>query len=312
MRITRWQPGDEHSIVALFQESFGRPMSLDFWRWRFADHPAGGPLFTLAWDGDRLAASYSATHATLRVDGEVVPTVLSTTTMTHPDYRGQGLMEKLGSALYDELAAAGMGGVWGFPNANSNYIFRSRLGWSSVFDVPTLQRVLTGAETFRRGAVEVVDKVDHRFDALQAGQPGIAPDHGAAFLSWRIDCNPTATYRRLVLPDGPDALAGYAILKPYGTDDLDLVDLRATSGEACTALIHACLVEAAETGAKRINTWALPTDPARLMLDRARFVPAAPVTYMGGRSLGTSSPRLADLFTDSRAWRVSMLDSDVY
>lgn len=313
MRITRLQPGDEARIIDLFQQSFGRAMSPDFWHWRFCDHPAGGPLFMLAWDGDTLAASYSATHSTLRVDGEVVPSVLSTTTMTHPDYRGRGLMEACGKALYEDLAAEGMGAAWGFPNTKINHLRRARLGWSSIADVPTLQRVIPGAETFQRGLVETVAQVDRRFDAFQTGQGGIVPDHGFDFLSWRIDRNPTATYHRLVLPDGSSgALAGYAILKAYGAEDFDLVDLRASTPEAYTELIHATLAEAAGAGARRVNTWALPTDPARAMLERARFVPVAPVTYFGGRALGTGHARLASLVDDSRAWRISMLDSDVF
>ena len=128
MRIAPWQPGDETAIIDLFASVFGQQMSPEFWRWRYCDHPSGGPLAVLAWDGDRLAAHYAASHGPLRVNGVPTEAALSMTTMTHSDYRGQGLFERTAETLYATLADMGKAAVWGFPNRMSSVPFRKKLG----------------------------------------------------------------------------------------------------------------------------------------------------------------------------------------
>ena len=44
-------------------------------------------------------------------------------TITHPDYRGQGIAEKLGKQVYDKATELGYRMVIGFPNQNSKNLF---------------------------------------------------------------------------------------------------------------------------------------------------------------------------------------------
>lgn len=312
IEIRAWQPGDEAAVLDLFEVSFGRSMSLDFWTWRYRDHPGGGPLVMLAWDGDRLVAHYGASHAPLRVDGAVVPAALSMTTMTHPDYRGRGLLERAGGALYETLVAAGHVAVWGFPNAMINAARQTKLAWVPIADVATLTLNLAGRAVAHSRSQEVVETeaTDLRFAVLAerlAGPGTIRAARDGGILAWRVDRNPVNRYTRLVLPDG-DAIMGYAICKPYGADALDLVELVADGPAAADALIAAAAERAAAEGRVRLNTWCLNRDPARLAFERSGFAATAPVTYLGGRALG---PLGRDL-TDPRLWRLAMLDSDVY
>lgn len=309
MRIAPWQPGDEAAIIDLFMTVFNQPMSLDAWRWRYLDHPDGDPLVMLAWDGELLAGHYGASHAPIRIDGGTVPAALSVSTMTHPDYRGRGLLEQCARPLYGEMQARGIRTVWGFPNASINALRQSKLDWEPIADVAMLIRDLAPDASFMRGATEIVPQIDARFDALNQSPKGIWPDHSARILAWRIDRNPHDHYRRLILPvDGGAEIAGYAILKPYVDEKFDLVALRARDSVSYATLIQAALAEAAEAGARRVSTWALPRDPARLALERAGFTASGPVSHLGGRCLGASSPS----FGDSRLWHLAMLDSDLY
>lgn len=307
MELRPWQPGDETAILALFQTTFGSPMSPEFWKWRYLDHPAGGPLIFLAWDGDILAAHYAASRAPLLAGGESRPAALSMTTMTHPDYRGQGLFERTASALYERMAAEGLSAVWGFPNRNSNPSFRRKLGWSAIADIPVMSRDLRADETFPGDLLQEVDRIDARFDTVTPPAAGLRGDHGHEILSWRIDRHPGNRYIRLVLASG-DGLDGHAILKPYRDTEFDLVLLSATDAKAYPDLIAGCLAVVRAQGGQRLNCWCLPCDEARLPLERAGFQAAAPVTYFGGRVLAGD----ATAFDDPRGWRVSMIDSDIY
>lgn len=311
--IRPWRPGDEHDICALFESSFGRTMGLEFWRWRFAMHPAGDPLVMLAWDGDQLVAHYGASQAPLLVDNEVVRSALSMTTMTQPDYRGRGLVELLGEALYARLAADGFAAAWGFPNAMINATRRRKLSWDPVCDVATLSMPVTSLREAKADPhlqVNRLDKVDRRFGELtrSISRPDeICGLRDADVLAWRIDQNPMNHYTRWVIEEGPD-LTGYAITKTYGQSDMDIVDLCAVGARQTASLLSAIGGAAKSKGVKQLNTWVLPNAPTRIAVERFGFAVTAPVTYLGGRALNNA---IGDL-TDSRRWRVSMLESDLY
>lgn len=307
MDIRAWRPGDEVAILDLFGIVFGKSMTESFWRWRYLDHPAGGPMIALVWDGDRLAAHYAASHAPLVIDGTPTKAALSMTTMTHPDYRGQGLFERSASVLYDQISAVGVEVVWGFPNRNSNVPFRRKLNWDAIADIPVLTCDLRTVPSHKSSELVEVPAIDPRFDLVAGNTEGWRGDHRASYLAWRIDRNPVNTYIILTLPASA-GLDGYAILKPYGAADLDLVALAATDDRAFPQLISGVLAAAASRGAQRVNCWSLPQDPTRLPLERAGFQATAPVTYFGARGLGGSQLRL----DDARRWRIAMLDSDIY
>lgn len=311
--IRPWQSGDENAILDLFAASFGRTLDPAFWSWRFRDHPAGGPLVMLAWQGDRLAAHYGASQAPLWCDGQVVPAALSMTTMTHPDDRGKGLVEAVGQALYDQLRAAGYAAVWGFPNAMINATRRRKLAWIPVDDVPTLSLTVANARPIKVDpalSVTVADQIDARFGALQ---PLLAPRdtvgglRDMATLQWRIDANPVNTYTRYIVPAG-GGIAGYAITKAFGDQAIDIVDLQAVDDAAVAALLAAVLDSARSGGVKQLNCWCLRMDHLRIAVERAGFAATAPVTYFAGRSFDGA---VRD-FSDARRWRLAMIDSDLY
>lgn len=307
-----YRSGDEPAITALFEIVFGRPMSLEFWRWRFLDHPAGGPLVMLAFAEGTLVGHYAASRAPLSLHGEYHPAALSMTTMTHPEWRGRRLFEKTAEALYATLPEQGITAVYGFPNAAVHALRIMRAGWYDSYEVPTLTLDIASLRHPAEAdpAVRIAERIDARFGrffAKVAGDLPIAPHRDSDILAWRIDRNPENTYTRFVLEEG-DEIAGYALTKAYGADMLDLVELRAASGAAAGALINTVAAHAAASGRTRIATWCLPNDLHRLPLEMAGFKASAPVTYFGGR---TFTPLPADL-TDGRLWRLSMLDSDLY
>lgn len=306
------QPGDEQAITKLFELTFGKPMSLDFWRWRFTQHPSGGPLVMLGFAGDELVSHYAASQAPLSVAGEVIPAGLSMTTMTHPAYRGRGLFEKTAKALYEILPAKDIRAVYGFPNNNVHQLRISKLNWCDSYEVPTLALDMTALSQAPQAdaVVHEAPTIDARFETFFNAIAPSLPLAGArseAILSWRLDRNPENKYTRLVL-DAGDAIAGYAITKTYGDDATDLVELRAADNAGARALVNTAIARAAAAGHKRLSTWCLPGEMHRAALEFAGFKAAAPVTYLGARAFGTLP---ADL-SDGRLWRISMLDSDLY
>ncbi|MBP1888128.1 GNAT family N-acetyltransferase [Sinorhizobium mexicanum] len=307
-----FQLGDESAITKLFQTVFSRSMSRDAWTWRYLGHPAGSAKVMLAFSGDELVGHYAANSAPLSVDGSEISAALSMTTMTHPDYRGRGLFEKTANKLYGHLPEMGVAAVYGFPNAAVHALRQLKVGWRDVYEVPTLTLDLGSLSKVYRpdSTVVEIDHIDERFDLFfQAVGPKlpICGARNAAILAWRLDQHPDNRYTRLVLCEGSE-ISGYAITKSYGADATDLVELRCSDNSAARALLSTVIARASAAGHARISTWCLPEETHRLVLEALGFKAGGPVTYFGAR---TFLPISKDMF-DSRLWRLSMLDSDLY
>ena len=124
MEIRGYQAGDEEKIYELFKMAFKKEIVPDFWKWRFLDNPFHKePFIDLMWDGDTLAGHYAVSPIGMKVNGESVLTALSMTTMTNPNYGGQGIFPKLADSIYKKLTDVNVQYVWGFPNMNSHYSF---------------------------------------------------------------------------------------------------------------------------------------------------------------------------------------------
>jgi GNAT superfamily N-acetyltransferase len=95
-------------------------------------NPDGRAVGFDAWDGERLAAHYVCVPARARVDGRLVPVLLSLNTATHPRLPGQGLFTKLAAMTFEAAGEAGFDGVYGVANANSTPGFIRKLGFQLV------------------------------------------------------------------------------------------------------------------------------------------------------------------------------------
>lgn len=305
-----YREGDEPAILDLFDLVFSRPLSTQFWRWRQRENPAGGPWTELGWQGDKLVAHYAVSAQRLCVEGELVPSCLSMTTMVHPDNRGQSLFERSAEALYSRLTEKGVVAVFGFPNNNSHRPFVTKLGWRDIHEVPTLRLALASAKVPPADGVAEITEFDDRFDRLWAR---VATRHpfwfcrDKASLRWRFTHNPSATYRIGALEEDGE-VRGYVVTKPYGDQSLDLVDIMVEEPAMSSRLIGwACGVAA---GAKlpNLSTWLSVDCRERPHFEQAGFVCTAPVTYFGGRAF---KPLRGDGF-DRRNWFYAMADSDLY
>jgi GNAT superfamily N-acetyltransferase len=133
-RLQRYVEGDETAVLELFKTVFGKPRSLEHWRWQFARNPYGGPFVSTARrasDG-LVMASYSVMPIQLNVVGRAVPACQSVDTAVHPEARGQRLFEKTANDCYAWCRDAGLEAVIGFPNANSYPGFVRNLGWKRI------------------------------------------------------------------------------------------------------------------------------------------------------------------------------------
>ena len=144
-QVRDYREGDEHQILQLRKVVFGDVdpirLALSTWYWQFRDNPAGKAFCCLAEDDGKIVGQYVVIPTRVNFYGKEVRFALSCDTMTHPDYRKQGMFVTLAKTLYRSLESKhNITTVWGFPNDISLPGFTRRLNWNvlSVFPLRIL------------------------------------------------------------------------------------------------------------------------------------------------------------------------------
>lgn len=133
---------DDAAIAELFRVVFGFDRGAEHQNWKFRDNPAGAPIIAVAEANDRIVGQYALWPTHLRLGSERVLGAQSLDTMTHPEYRGQGMFTVLAEECMRYAAARGVEALYGFPNDNSQPGFVRKLDWDCTGSVPMWVRPL--------------------------------------------------------------------------------------------------------------------------------------------------------------------------
>ena len=316
MYLANYKIGDEIEILRLFEKVFSRKLSLENWLWRFRDNPFGKHFIKLMWDNENLVGHYAVSPLKMLVGEEEVMTALSLTTMTHPDYQGRGIFGKLSLELYKELEQEhNCKAVWGFPNNNSHYGFIKKLGWENLSIIHTLAldlKLLTtkGTEFTCNRIIQFNESHATYIKEKFHFSGSVFIKYSVEFLNWRFIRKPNTTYRCYEF----NAESGKSILivKPYYKTDtkkyiLNIISCFMDSYNEIHEYISYILKDF-DLDFEKVTIWKSLWDPNHLELEKQRFVPELPQTYLGAR-IHASMP---SAFSDFRNWNISMSDSDVF
>lgn len=133
---------DDAGLGALFRVVFGFDRGKEHYHWKFRDNPAGPPIIALAEAEGKIVGQYALWPTQLRLGAELVSGAQSLDTMTHPDFRGQGMFTVLAEECMRYAAKRGVEALYGFPNDSSQPGFIRKLDWDHTGDVPMWIRPL--------------------------------------------------------------------------------------------------------------------------------------------------------------------------
>jgi hypothetical protein len=317
MEIRDYKTGDDAAILGLFKASFKKELLYEYWKWRFPDNLERKIMIKLMWEGDQLVGHYAVSPVKMNVDGEVVLTALSMTTMTHPDFGGRGIFTDLAEALYnDEGEKSNLKAVWGFPNSNSHYGFIKNLKWLNLEQVPTFS-VLTDkikkAGTSNIGIVSGFNSGHVKTQQKLLSNYHVKAERSAEYLTWRYLKNPINKYAVFELKQGEELYYAVTKLFPSFTAkdqfEIDILELMFPADHnVLLDLMNAIKEHYGNHRLLQINTWVPLNDEKHLPLEKIGFINTLPITYSGIRILDKKYNRLAE----SNRWFYSMGDSDIY
>ena len=144
--IRGYKSGDEKKIFSLFHKVYkkhmGKSECIKHWKWEYKNDLIKRIEILLAFDNNKIIGHYAVIPIRMKIKNENYMISLSLDTMTHIDYRGQGIFTKLASKLYTNLGKSGIPITYGFPNALSILGFVNKLNWFEISDVPIYIRPL--------------------------------------------------------------------------------------------------------------------------------------------------------------------------
>jgi hypothetical protein len=246
--IRPYRPGDEHGILALFNQVFGEgdpafvPRTLAEWRWLFAENPWGNQIVVAVEHGGpgepsgRVIAHYCCLPARAQVGAEVVIAGQGIDSMVHADYR-RGLKRE-GAFLLTAQKYFAEFGHWpicgfgyGFPNRKAYPIGVRLIGYQPIVKpLPTLYRNFFESDDddavgrAHQDAADVVEVPDFggavapELDALWARlrpQFQVALVRDAQYLRWRYDGCPWLGHRKFLIREKAGAGAKGGALRAF-------------------------------------------------------------------------------------------------
>ena len=319
---------DGEALRELFAVVFGAERGSAQHAWKFDANPAGPPVLAVAEDAGRLVGQYALWPQRLRLGTEVVQAAQSLDTMTHPDYRGQGMFTVLAKEAMGYAEERGIEVLFGFPNSASYPGFVTKLDWDHVVDVPNWTRVLrpsgharvpgwagpvtdAGARLLPKGAsADRARRIDSDPELLSGlagqahGKGVVGVDRAPDYLAWRFDAASERDYQWLAV--GADAVAVWG--RDATTGRAYLADLAGSDAPSTAAALAGVIGQAAAAGCTELVACG-QRDGLGSLLRRAGFVRRATLPLIT-RKLTTRV--LPANVHSAGSWSVFGADLDTY
>lgn len=229
LALRPYAPGDEAGILATFNLVFREvcgPSYVDrdlaYWRWQFADNPAGTRIhLAVARDGT-IAGQYAAlpVHAVTPRGPTVFTQIVDS--FVHPEYRQglkrPGVFALTALAALEHWIALGDGLFHGLPVESARKMSVRFLGYTTWRSVDYLCRDVKAHAEVAPGELTVgrVERASPDVDALAlrvASEKRMCNVRSQAYLAWRYVGCPSACYEMIEARRGP-SLAGVMVLRP--------------------------------------------------------------------------------------------------
>lgn len=284
-RTLRYQPGDEHDLLALFNREFDKQRSLEHWRWQFERNPYAPPTIVVARresDG-LLVGSHVVMPIALDIEGERVLAAHTLDLVVHRDFRRQGIFETTARECFAWCLERGMRAVIAFPNDQSYHGFVRTLGWSRIIDPARWDRrvglahALSGAMRAVAWAPDLLwrwlerarlgpaarwkgvwsDAVPDDYDQLWAecaAEFHVSLWKDRQYMAWRYDENPDHGFRYAGMRDGGRLQALAVVHTDNGRAMIcEWIAPRVVGIELGRALVREVCLEAMRNGSDRVS-----------------------------------------------------------
>lgn len=284
-----YQAGDEEGILRLWEKAFGKEMSHETWRWKYADNPYGHYIMLGLTEGGagEVVTMYSGIPYLATLDGQTIRMTHNMDIMGHPGFRApihgrRSLFVETGSYFKqnfenDQYSPFNYGFTGLKSRGLSKIYFNSFDLLQGGFYLELSESTLPKNKPFRIGTVEMLTRADEHLDAywenLKHHYP-FAVKRNRQFFQWRFWNHPNHTYEVYVFRNWRKKITAHIVFLRQA-DSLKLVDVMTLPGSSgLSKNISAVRTEKLPGSAKKMAAW-LPLNrlPSAHLQD-AGFKPA--------------------------------------
>lgn len=258
--IRLYKDGDEHGIIKLFKEVFGREMSLEEWRWKYfgEDNEKFYSSVAVSEAGD-IIAHYGGMVRRMVFNGREIKVLSIGDVMVHTKFRGTKLFKKVAKTTPEEAYKDGFIFGYGFPNHRA-MLLPEKLGiYEKVEDVYESVKDAQFASNHLRFIYKLFplsyddERIDTLWEALKDSiKMSLIRDR--KYLRWRYKKHPFFGYELWGLKKRwQQKLAGFAVLRRDG-ENLLIIDFLCPLGQLAV-LFKKIENYAASSGCKNLKLW---------------------------------------------------------
>jgi GNAT superfamily N-acetyltransferase len=349
--VRAYREGDENQIFELWEAAhperqYIRTKWLKWWNWMYKKVPDGSNIL-LADDNGKLVGLFCVTIRKVKIGNDIKKAAHSLDTLTHPDYRRQGIMLTLSKATFDELAKQETNIIYGFPNEMS-YPNDIRLGFLDVGFRQKMIRIINWESFLKRWisnkfflklcaltvntlykmvcrspkppvvkdlAITQVSCFDERINEFcdrVSSNFQIMVLRNKDYLSWKYTDVPDLKYS-IYIAEKVKTICGYLILRYHREEfkkKAQIYDFLAESEEVAQSLLHVATENCRRDNIDYIY-WAGIANKAYLRAFRKRGFISQPTHKEGRLVVYSSSPNISKEFLKNpQNWLSQLGDSD--
>lgn len=200
--IRPYHTEDEQGVLLLWQKAFKESMPVRLWRWKYLKGPFKHKILLCLNEGGKALALYGGIPYRANLDGQAIEIIQLMDIMSHPDYRGAGLLLRTAKAFFDFYCRPeGVLLLYGFPGKYHFDLGQRYLGYKGLaggIRFLTVQSRELARKAMRLGGrIRRIREIDTRFDRLwekcSHDYPfSIIRDVG--FVDWRFFQHPLEEY----------------------------------------------------------------------------------------------------------------------
>lgn len=296
------------------------PWTKEYFEWQFLNNPAGVARIWVAGYQGQIVATYVAVCHKVTVRGKDFTGWMVQDVMTHPDFRGLGIMHRLAELCKESICTPEFPVNYTFPNERSHNSF-PRYGWVVAFRVPLRSVELSFSGNQAEEIKNVFplpafnEEVEEFWQVIKRDFPFIVSRH-VKYLKWRYQKRPGAQYHPFVLRQ-EGRIRGILVMKHYEKSSEErlahICDLLVKKEDetGLKVLLEKAHQFAAQGGARHLTAW-LPAQHAFEPFYEAAGLKLDETINRWFLVFSDKSNPLTSGVEQSAAWHLSMGDSDIY
>jgi 2-polyprenyl-3-methyl-5-hydroxy-6-metoxy-1,4-benzoquinol methylase len=260
--IRPYQEGDEKGIIRLFQEVFGREMTIDEWHWKYRGQGNEAVSAVVAVnEAEEIVGHYGGIPLRTIYEGKPTHILATCDVMIHPYSRGFWMLKRITASFKHEAVKRGFRMCFGFPTEKTlmlpaeklNIIERCTNISETYKDVSLRNNV--NRFLFKLFPMNFYDmRLNSLWESLKEGR-SFSVIRDKDYLSWRYGRNPCFGYHIWGLTRRWDKqLLGAAIIRNDHAEDLMIMDVICTD-DFLTPLLQKVENLVFSMRKKRITLW---------------------------------------------------------